>query len=367
MLSDLEQAQIELARGRWGAAARDCELILSREPQNFVALVMLGHALRMSGRSHEALAVFDRASRSNPGHALPFTLAAIMRFRAAYGPPRSPRAAGAAGRRLQSTQIGQNGRFGNQLLQYAFLRLYARRHGLTTECPDWIGRDLYDLDDPLPSAPLAPLGEDQVDWLAALRAQGGPIYRDVDVHGYFVGHTSGWGAVQEDFRELYSLGKRVAAPVRAALDRLRDGERTVVAIHLRRGDFGYGRFWIAPSEWYLAWLRQCWSGLSRPVLYVATDEPEIATQFAAFNPVLSDDLGVEVVGAPFLIDHEVLRDANIVAISNSTFSFTAAMLNVRARMFLRPIADAQRLEAFDPWNAKVLLDPSRTPGIRPSQ
>jgi hypothetical protein len=367
MSSELEQAQIELARGRWTAAARDCELLLRREPQNFVALVILGHALRMSGRPQEALAVYERASRSNPGHALPFTLAAVMRFRAAYGPPPSPAAAGAPGMRVQSTQIGQNGRFGNQLLQYAFLRLYARRHGLTAECPDWIGRDLYDLDDPLPSARLPVLGEDQVDWLGTLGAQEAPVYRDVDVHGYFVGHTAGWGTVQKDFRELFPLGTRVAAQVRLALDRLREGGRTVVAIHLRRGDFGYGRFWIAPAEWYVAWLRECWSGLSRAILYVATDEPEIAWQFAAFNPVLSSDLGVEIIGAPFLIDHEVLRDADLLAISNSTFSFTASMLNLGARTFLRPDADAQQLVPFDPWHARVLLEPSRTAVIKPSR
>lgn len=50
--------------------------------------------------------------------------------------------------------LGTNGRFGNQLLQYAFLRLYADGHGLSCQTADWIGRDLFDLDDPFPAADL---------------------------------------------------------------------------------------------------------------------------------------------------------------------------------------------------------------------
>ena len=57
----------------------------------------------------------------------------------------------------------------------------------------------------------------------------------------------------------------------------------------------------------------------------------------------------------YLIDFYILTRADAVAISNSSFSFFAAMLNDRARHFVRPDLDAGRLISFDPWNAPVLL------------
>ena len=47
------------------------------------------------------------------------------------------------------TSLGRNGGFGNQLFQYAYVKLYALRHGLTAKFPYWQGRELYRLADPL--------------------------------------------------------------------------------------------------------------------------------------------------------------------------------------------------------------------------
>ena len=45
-----------------------------------------------------------------------------------------------------------------------------------------------------------------------------------------------------------------------------------MAIHLRQGDFGYGRFWVASPSWYTAWLRTIWGNIltNRPVVYIAS-------------------------------------------------------------------------------------------------
>ena len=66
------------------------------------------------------------------------------------------------------TRLGSYGRFGNQLLQYAFVRLHAKEHNLIAEFPDWIGRDLFDLDDPVPSASLSQADEKEFDVSDAL-------------------------------------------------------------------------------------------------------------------------------------------------------------------------------------------------------
>ncbi|MCW5625494.1 MAG: FkbM family methyltransferase, partial [Burkholderiales bacterium] len=61
-------------------------------------------------------------------------------------------------------------------------------------------------------------------------------------------------------------------------------------------------------------------------------------------------------GLEFLTDHFALRLADVVLIANSSFSFTAALLNDRAMAFFRPDPATRGFVAFDPWAAPVLLD-----------
>ena len=39
--------------------------------------------------------------------------------------------------------LGKLGRFGNQLFQYAYLKIYAQIHDLRVETPEWIGQYLF--------------------------------------------------------------------------------------------------------------------------------------------------------------------------------------------------------------------------------
>ena len=39
--------------------------------------------------------------------------------------------------------IGNNGRFANQLFQYAFLRIYAENHNLRIATSPWIGQTIF--------------------------------------------------------------------------------------------------------------------------------------------------------------------------------------------------------------------------------
>jgi FkbM family methyltransferase len=253
------------------------------------------------------------------------------------------------------TTLGSKGRFGNQLLQYAFVRLHAKDHQLVAEFPDWIGRDLFDLADPFPSAPLPSV--DETEFGSSLSGPAGQALSERDISGYFVGSKAEWKSRAAEFRALFTPGRNIRPLLDRAWHALEAAGKTVVAIHLRRADFGYGRFWIAPPEWYLAWLRTVWPGLDKPILYVATDDTELISKFAEFSPWDSSRIGVAIPGADFMIDHHILRHASHVAISNSTFSFTAAMLNERALTFVRPHPNRRELVAFDPWSADVLLDP----------
>lgn len=349
------------ADGQHSEAARWARAVLAEQPGDFGAWMLLADSYLAAGAPAQALEAYERAGALNPGHAQPFTRAATLRFRLTYGMPRPPVPA-RPGPRVQFRRLGSDGRFGNQLLQYGFLRLYGARHGLHAECPDWIGRDLYDLTDPVPSGALPVVSEATSDLLGSLAGRNAQVYREVDVQGYFCGSMADWGPVADAFRSLFVLSPRLREPVLAALARLREGNRTVVAIHLRRGDFGYGRFWVAPVSWYLDWLRGLWPQLSNPVLFIATDDASVVPEFAAYSPQTAQSLGLDVAGVPFLVDHEVLRDADHVAISNSSFSFSAALLNRHARSVLRPDPDARRLRPCEPWQEPVLLDPAPASG-----
>jgi len=45
---------------------------------------------------------------------------------------------------VQFSQLGNFGRFGNQLFQYAFARAYAEKYNATLEIPNWIGEKVFE-------------------------------------------------------------------------------------------------------------------------------------------------------------------------------------------------------------------------------
>lgn len=330
---------------------------LAANPRDFAALMQLAAHLLRTGRHDESLALLGRAAALNPGHAAPFTLKAIALFRRHFGPPPSARPPAPGQKTVSMRLLGSNGKFGNQLLQYGFLRLYAAAHGLTALTPDWIGRDLFGLDDPFCGSPLPAVDESQADLFESLNGKG-PVFADHDLTGFFCGHARDWGARADDFRALFRPAPRAAAIAQQALAALRGRGRTVVAVHIRRGDFGHGPFWIAPSAWYRDWLDRIWPTLDAPVLYIASDDPGAAGEFARFGAVGASDLGVVLPGADFYLDHYLLSQADRLAISNSSFSFTAAMLNTGAQEFVRPDPDLRSLVPFEPWDAQILLPPA---------
>ena len=48
---------------------------------------------------------------------------------------------------ISFSKLGEYGRFGNQLFQYAFLRTQAKKLGVKFYCPKWIGDKIFDLND----------------------------------------------------------------------------------------------------------------------------------------------------------------------------------------------------------------------------
>lgn len=355
--------QDHIDRGRLAEAEALAREVLDTFPTHYPVLLALGAILERTQREDAALAVYERAIAVNPGGGRPFTRRAVILLRKAWGPPPAPRA-GAPARRIGCASLGVYGRFANQLLQYAMTRLYAEDHGLTAEFADWIGRDLFGFDDPLPGAALPELSEKDADITGALSGRAKIDLAGRALWGYFQANARDFAGHRDRFRRLFTPAPRLAGLANGWMKNLGAAGRPLVALHLRRGDFVTSRFWIAPEDWYLAWLAALWPRLTNPILYIATDGPEVLAAFKDYGPVTAGTLGAVLPGAEFYPDFHILTQATHLAISNSSFSFVAAMLNERGQEFVRPDPAAGGLVAFDPWDAPITLaqDPRLTAG-----
>lgn len=360
---DIKLARFLHYKGEYEQAQALCRRILSEAADHVPSLCLLGDTLIATQREQEALHYYDQAMNHNPGHALAGTRSASLRFRQIWGQPPQPRTRAHAAPCLQMSTVGAKGRFGNQLFQYAFARIYAEKHGLELEVADWVGRDLFDLDDPKPSHLPARQDEAhlQPDAFTLLEdSQLNPQLTDKDLHGYFVPHTSRWAPYKTQFQAMFKPGQRIKPGLDAIVARIREHGKTLVAIHLRRGDFGYGDFWIAPNDWYIQALEKIWPTLDQPVLYIATDDPAARQAFARFNPIQPDRQGFDLAGLDYFVDHYIMSQADQLMISNSTFSFTAAMLNQNAPTMYRPEPATQSMAPFSPWDAQVSTSAKET-------
>jgi FkbM family methyltransferase len=266
---------------------------------------------------------------------------------------------------ITSSVLGMEnmGRLGNQIFLYGFLKIYAQEHNLRVETPAWIGQYLFGHSNPPISRSLPIVGEESQPYKlsdSAILNAPEPL-KNVDFHGYFQFHTQYHARHKEYFSSLFKPVAEVEAKMAEAMNRLRAKGKTIVGLHLRRGDYKSVHtvvpyLTVAPSGWYKEWLNGFWETLDEPVLFIASDEIEdVVADFAEYHPITVKDLGVELPEAPFYPDFYILSQCDVLAISNSTFSFAAAMLNERCKFFFRPHLLEEKLIAFDPWNSEPLL------------
>ncbi len=254
-------------------------------------------------------------------------------------------------KRISFTGLGIMGRFGNQLLQYIFINVYAKRHGLTIETPEWAGSRLFGIQDPGISECFCKQGDNQTTLNSYIKATN-DSFPNVDFNGFFQFNTIHHASDKQHILELFQPVPELKQVVDLGVRQLYAIGDTIVAIHLRRGDFGPPPWIISPTKWYVEWLDSIWPTLKNPVLFVASDDLDnVLPDFSKFNPITLRNLSIEVLGADYYPEHYILSQADQLAISNSTFSSTAAMLNQTAKGFYRPDFNQKKLVEYDPWNS----------------
>jgi len=313
---------------------------------------------------------------------------------------------------VSMSSLGRHGAWGNTVFQYVFLKTFARQHGLHTEVPGWLGQYLYENNDaPLTRRHAVVLRDNVSLVFDDANPDGEPNRTDnstecgriglqlkrpllsegrrelgfehADLEGLFLIHTRHLAPHRDYIASLFRPVPPFDARLRQLRMRLRALGKTAIGIHLRRGDLdatlnGRTPRPVASMHWYLDWLEQAWERVKDPVvLLCGTTESlsQLGSHFARFEPVTVNDLGPEIVkefetplelpemhllkNAGFYPDWFLLGCCDLVAISNSTFGFTACMFNTRGREYVRPDPVAGRLVRFNPWDAEPLLSPSR--------
>jgi FkbM family methyltransferase len=265
---------------------------------------------------------------------------------------------------ISMTSLGSNGRFGNQLFQYLYLWSVAEVQSALIHTPHWIGKDLFGLSDTTPCAILPSVREklpgEETDKDGNIKIHGEtllkklPSFTSMDVWGYFQLHTRNYVARKESIQNLFTPAPEFRSVLDGIIEKLRSGSKKVIAIHLRRGDYGHSIFYRAPCMWYEKWIEE--EGLSPAEfsIYICSEEPKTyQSRFKDFDVTSYDSLGLDA-NLSVVVDTYIMSRADMLAISNSSLSFFAAMLNRKANRFVRPDINAERLVSFDPWNSDVL-------------
>jgi hypothetical protein len=250
--------------------------------------------------------------------------------------------------------LGNDGRFGNQIYQYAFLKMYSNYHGFEYEAPPWIGQALFGHNDP-PLKRILPLRMCTEGGLVPFQQSVGYDCIDppcnVDLQGYFQHHTSVYSPFKAQFRSYFNPVPEVADQLHKWVAECRRDCTTLIVLHLRFGDQTGTEYESNPAS-CISWLRSSWTSWVRPRLIVISDDiVKASSAFNEFSPYSPPKITLPIEGADFYPDYFLMTQADVLVVSRSTFSFTASLLNERTDSFYRPTDDRSKIIPFDPWNS----------------
>jgi hypothetical protein len=258
---------------------------------------------------------------------------------------------------ISISSLSNYARFGHQISEYLLLYQYARRNDLILETPEWVGHYFFDLDDPILSPYRFVTRKGQGNLLRQKNRNNNvlPIV-DTDIWSPG-GQVEIWSPgipvfSSNDRDEVQSRLKprQLWMPyLQPALDKLNAAGKTIVALHLRRGD-RVAMNDVTQTSLYLDWLAQIWPTLESPVLFLASDDIDsVKNDFSNYQPLSLHDLTEPWINNEYLQDFYILMNCDILGISTGGFATNASILNKRARLFVVPSADNLSIIPFSPY------------------
>ncbi|MCC6405321.1 MAG: alpha-1,2-fucosyltransferase [Candidatus Yanofskybacteria bacterium] len=232
--------------------------------------------------------------------------------------------------------LGTLGRFGNQLFQYAGVRLYAELNGFSWALPAWSGDAIFTLPQHHPGIRTLGLPTVQLSDMTATgwrerllrpfglwrRGSMGALWThphdNINLYGYLQDDSS--------LEKLREHRNRVRAwfayqpRIDKALREATAGRSPWVALHIRRGDL-VQRGIAVPIERYLELLPTIRGTRS---VFIASDDPGVIAACAAHSPFTVHPARIDAPA--WAIDFWMLHHADAILAGGSTFSWWAAYL-----------------------------------------
>lgn len=226
---------------------------------------------------------------------------------------------------ISFSKLGNYGRLGNQLFQYAFLRSTAIRLGAKFYCPQWDGDSIFDLNDAQIRELVRPVTEKfyDPDPEAGFLASALKIEDGTEIQGFF--QSEKYYEDADAVRDWYTFKPQLIDSVGKLYSQ--DYLQSAVSLSLRiDSDYANAReyFPLAPISYYKIALRNF--AEDAPLLVFA-DRPDLAKAY--FEPLGNRDIRyVTNLDGPRQLYLMTQCRANIII--NSTFAWWGAWLNRRA-------------------------------------
>ena len=260
---------------------------------------------------------------------------------------------------ITNSKLGTLGRFGNHFFQYLFLKHHAMDMGYAYEHTPWVGDQIFNttLGKAAVTSNLRDVTQTSYSTETCNILNGSDRLANANLTGFFQYNTLHFKRHRESIRSTFSFKGPYFDRARQIQSTFQARGGPVIGLHLRRGDYGNRWFFIAPTRWYIDWLSSLQARERRFTVYVASDDLDLVIpDFAGFDIMTSRDLPASGPNDPdFFDDFCALTLCDKLAISNSSFSFAASLLNTRADSFMRPDLAAKGLVEYDPWRAEPLL------------